>query len=165
MTYDYPASPDPQMPRPPVQFWAKSLHSSIPSISLMFKVSPTPIPLIIWDVHSLPLHLPSQHFMPSLPLPLVWVIEWASLSPLFTPHPNSASLPDGLMPDASFCTLTPNSISETEFWVKQKRIALLLCQAKQDTAGFCPRKLCVLTWVDLIKSFIAIVQEWACWRD
>ena len=29
-------------------------------------------------------------------------------------------------------------MSETEFWVKQKRIVLLLCQAKGDTVGSCP---------------------------
>ena len=34
------------------------------------------------------------------------------------------------------------SISETEFWMKQKRIILLLCQAKRDTLESCPQKLC-----------------------
>ena len=49
-----------------------------------------------------------------------------------------------------------------QFWVKQKRIALLLCQAKGNTAGSCPEKLCVPTWEDLMRSFIAIVQGWGC---
>ena len=36
---------------------------------------------------------------------------------------------------SSLYTQTSNYISETEFWVKQKRIVLLLCQAKGATAG------------------------------
>ena len=35
------------------------------------------------------------------------------------------------------CTLVPNQISETDFWVKYKRMALLFCQAKRDIAGSC----------------------------
>ena len=47
------------------------------------------------------------------------------------------------MPKAQFlCTLVPNQISE--FGVKGKRIALLLCQPKEDTAGSCLKKLCDL---------------------
>ena len=36
------------------------------------------------------------------------------------------------------CAPVPNRISEMEFWVKQKRLALLLCQAKGDTVGSFP---------------------------
>ena len=36
-----------------------------------------------------------------------------------------------------------NQISETEFWMKQKRTALLLCQAKGNTVGPCSEKLCL----------------------
>ena len=52
--------------------------------------------------------------------------------------------------------------SQKEFWVKQKRTPLSLCQAKEDTVGSCPRKLCVPTQEDLMKSFIALVQGWCC---
>ena len=33
-------------------------------------------------------------------------------------------------------------ISKTEFWVKQKIIALLPYQVKEDRGGLCPGKLC-----------------------
>ena len=36
------------------------------------------------------------------------------------------------------CSPVLNRNAETEFWVKQKRIVLLLCQAKGDTVGSCP---------------------------
>ena len=52
--------------------------------------------------------------------------------------------------------------SQREFWVKQKRTPLSLCQAKKDTVGSCPRKLCVPIQEDLVKSFIALVQGWCC---
>ena len=32
-----------------------------------------------------------------------------------------------------------NQILETEFWVKQKRVALLPCQAQGELAGSCPQ--------------------------
>ena len=35
----------------------------------------------------------------------------------------------------SLCPSEPNTNSKTEFWVKEKEIALLLCQAKGATAG------------------------------
>ena len=47
---------------------------------------------------------------------------------------------------------------EIEFWVKWKRMALLLCQAKGDTVGLCPQKHCVPTQGHLVRSFIAMVQ-------
>ena len=39
------------------------------------------------------------------------------------------------MPKAWALCIMPNQILETEFWVKQKRIALLLSQAKEDASG------------------------------
>ena len=41
--------------------------------------------------------------------------------------------------ESGLCTSTPNYFLETEFWVKEKRIALLFCQAKGATAGECPQ--------------------------
>ena len=41
-----------------------------------------------------------------------------------------------VFPEAQLlCTLVPNQIPETDFGVKQKRIALILGQVKGDTAG------------------------------
>ena len=51
----------------------------------------------------------------------------------------------------SFSAPVSSQILETEFLMKKKRITLLLCQAKVDTAGFCPWKLCVLAHEDLVK--------------
>ena len=36
-------------------------------------------------------------------------------------------------------------------------MALLLCQAKEDTLGCCLEKPCVLTWEDRVRSFTAMV--------
>ena len=55
-----------------------------------------------------------------------------------------------------------DQILEIEFSVKWKRISLLLCQAKGDIASSCPQKMCVPVQEDLVRSFIAIVQEWGC---
>ena len=57
------------------------------------------------------------------------VITWMSLG-VFRPL-----LTMMLIPKLGLCTPVLNRISETEFWVKQKRTALLLCQAKGDTVG------------------------------
>ena len=35
-----------------------------------------------------------------------------------------------MLPKLGLCSSVPNRNAETEFWVKQKRIALLFCQAK-----------------------------------
>ena len=44
----------------------------------------------------------------------------------------------------SLCAPVPlNQISETEFWVKQKRIAILVCQQRGTQKA--PEKLCVPT--------------------
>ena len=51
----------------------------------------------------------------------------------------------------------PNQILVIEFWVKPKRIALLLDKAKGGTPVFC---LCVTTPEDLMKGFITVVQRW-----
>ena len=51
----------------------------------------------------------------------------------------------------SFSAPVPSQILETKFLMKKKRIPLLLCQAKVDTAGFCPWKLCVPAHEDLMK--------------
>ena len=40
-----------------------------------------------------------------------------------------------LLPKLGLCPLVPNRNTETEFEVKEKRIALLLCQTKEATAG------------------------------
>ena len=51
---------------------------------------------------------------------------------------------------------------DTSFWggaVKQKRIALLFCQAKGDRTGFCLEKLCVSTPENLMRVFIR-AQRW-----
>ena len=40
-----------------------------------------------------------------------------------------------LLPKFGFCLLVPNTNTETDFWVKKKRAALLLCQTKGATAG------------------------------
>ena len=66
------------------------------------------------------------------------------------------------MPKAQLlCTPVLNQISGTEFWVKEKRIALLsiLCQPKGDTAVSCLEKLCVPTQEDLIRSFITMLPK------
>ena len=42
------------------------------------------------------------------------------------------------------CTSAKLNLGD-EFWVKQKRISLLLCQVKGDIVGLCPQKLCVPT--------------------
>ena len=67
------------------------------------------------------------------------------------------------------CALVANWILETEFWVKQKRVALLLCLAKGDIADSCLWKLCVPTQEDLVRNFIAIHtsrvrirKRWGC---
>ena len=39
-------------------------------------------------------------------------------------------------------------------------MALLLCQAKGDTVGSCPQKLCVPIQEDLVRGFIAVVHGW-----
>ena len=46
------------------------------------------------------------------------------------------------MQKPSLCALVLNQILETEFWVKYKRVSLLLCKSKGDTASSCPQKLC-----------------------
>ena len=48
---------------------------------------------------------------------------------------------------------------ETEFWVKQERIAVLLCQAKGETPGFCLEKLYVPTREDLVRSLMARFKD------
>ena len=40
-----------------------------------------------------------------------------------------------LFPKLSLCPPLPNRNAETEFWVKEEKIALLLCQAKGATVG------------------------------
>ena len=47
--------------------------------------------------------------------------------------------------------------------MKQKRVALLLCQEKGDTEVSCPKKLYVPTLENLLRSLIAMVQ--GRWRD
>ena len=56
-------------------------------------------------------------------------------------HPDRRSIPvsascffsSHLLPKLSLCPLLPNGNVKTEFWVKEKKIALLLCQAKRAT--------------------------------
>lgn len=43
--------------------------------------------------------------------------------------------------------------------MKQKRIALLFCQAKGDRTGFCLEKLCVSTPENLMRVFIMMDQR------
>ena len=43
------------------------------------------------------------------------------------------------------CKLVLNQIPEMKFFVKEKRIVCLLCQAKGDSLGFCLKKPCVFT--------------------
>ena len=50
---------------------------------------------------------------------------------------------------------------ETEFWMKLKRTALLLCQAMGDTQ-LMPPKLCIPFWEYLMKSFIIVLQGQGC---
>ena len=40
-----------------------------------------------------------------------------------------------LLPKLALCPLVPNRNAETEFRVKEKKVALLLCQAKEATAA------------------------------
>ena len=40
-----------------------------------------------------------------------------------------------VLPEFGLCSLVPNRNVETEFWVKEKKIALFLCQAKGAIAG------------------------------
>ena len=52
-----------------------------------------------------------------------------------------------MMPKAQLLYIpVANLILNIEFWVKQKRTALLIGQAQGDTAGFCLEKLYVPTW-------------------
>ena len=64
------------------------------------------------------------------------------------------------MQSLGLSTLVPNQISETQFGMKLKRVALAFCQAKGDIAVLCPQKLCVSTLEDLVRSFTAMVQGW-----
>ena len=57
----------------------------------------------------------------------------------------------------SLCTGTKSNLGG-EFWMKKKRIALLLCQAKGDIVDSMALKLCVLTNGDFIRSFMALFQ-------
>ena len=43
--------------------------------------------------------------------------------------------PGGMLPKLGFRLLVLNRNVETEFWVKEKKIALLLCQAKGAMAA------------------------------
>ena len=61
----------------------------------------------------------------------------------------------------SLCTGAKLNLGD-KVWVKEKRIPLLLCQAKGDTEDSCPSKLCVPTREDLVRSFMAVVQGWGC---
>ena len=63
------------------------------------------------------------------------------------------------------CAVVLNQILEIRVWGESKRIALLLCQEKGDTAGSCSEKLCFPTWEELMRNLIATVQEWGCWQD
>ena len=53
-------------------------------------------------------------------------------------HQQQPPITEHLMPKVqSLYKPLPYQMLETEFWVKQKRIALLFCQAKQDKVGSC----------------------------
>ena len=45
------------------------------------------------------------------------------------------NLPNNMLLELGLCSLVWNRNTETELWVKEKKIALLLCQAKEVTAG------------------------------
>lgn len=57
------------------------------------------------------------------------------------------------------CTPVPNGISETEFWVTQKRVALSLCQEKAGQSGLLPQKNYVSSLGEGMESFIVMVQR------
>ena len=54
------------------------------------------------------------------------------------------------------CAPKPNCISETEFWVKEKGITLLLCQPEGHTVGSCLQKL----WVLCGRIWWGVLQQW-----
>ena len=52
-----------------------------------------------------------------------------------------------------FCVLVLNQTPEAEFWVEQKRIALLLCRQRETHQASVSKKLCVSTPVNLIRVY------------
>ena len=105
-------------------------------------------------------HSPHRH-MPQIFIPdALFASSAFSFSPL-QPHLSKSS--SFWCWNLSLCLLVLNWISETEFWVKKKRIALLLCQANRGTVGSCPKMLCVPTQGSLVMSFMATVQGWGRW--
>ena len=75
-----------------------------------------------------------------------------------------------LYPKFSLCTSVLNWILETEFWVKEKRTALLLCQAKGVTEDLMPSRLCVPTWsqwgwTSNVASSLTCLMPQLGWRE
>ena len=47
-----------------------------------------------------------------------------------------------VLSEVSLCPLVPHRNTETEFWVKEKKFVLLLCQAKEGHSRLMPQRLC-----------------------
>ena len=64
-----------------------------------------------------------------------------------------------LVAELNLCSWGPNRNSETEFWANKKKIALLLCQAKEGLCRLMPQRLNPSPLGEIVRWFYILGSE------